>query len=59
MKIKEKLIYKNRRMISYGKYFLSIFPLTGKESLFLVKSCNIKVDGPMISAIWKGPSHIH
>ena len=45
-------------MISYGKYFLRIYPLTGKDSLFLVKSCNIKVDGPMISTIWKGPSHI-
>jgi len=58
IKIKEKLIYKNRRMISYGKYFLRIFPLTGKDSIFPVKSYNIKVDGPMISAIWKGPSHI-
>lgn len=46
-------------MISYGKYFLRIFLLTGKDSLFPVKSCNIKVDGPMIFAIWKGPSHIH
>ena len=56
---KEKLIYKNRRMISYGKCFMRICPLTGKDSLFPVKSCNIKVDGPMTSAIWKGPSHIH
>ena len=59
IKIKEKLIYKNRRMISCGKYFLRICPLTCKDSLFLVKSYNIKVDGPMISTIWKGPSHIH
>ena len=48
----------NRRMISYGKYLLRIYLLTGKECLFPVKSCNIKVDGSMTSMIWKGPSHI-
>ena len=52
MKIK-KTNLQNRRMISYGKYLLRIFLLTGKDSLFPVKSYNIKVYGPMISAIWK------
>lgn len=56
MEIKTNL--QNRIMISYGKYFLRICLLTSKESLFPVKSYNIKVDRPMTSMIWKGPSHI-
>ena len=40
------------------KVFLENRPLTGKESLFNIKSYNIKVDRPMASMIWKGPSHI-
>ena len=45
-------------VIFYGKYFLRICPLTCRDSLFPTKSCNMKVDGPVILTIWNGPSHI-
>jgi len=55
----ETMIYRKiKEIIFYGKYFFRICPLIDKDSLFPAKSCNMKVDGPMSSTIWNGPSHI-
>ncbi len=40
------------------KNFFKIRPLTGRESLKPDKSCNMKVEWPIFSQIWNGPSHI-
>ena len=58
LKNKSYLELKEKGLPSQLKNFFKMRPLTGRESLFPDRSCNMNVEWPIFSLIWNGPSHI-